>query len=156
MSKEVARVHINGIEVGSLPAMTYQDIVQSVKRDPRSYLVVASKAFAVPVRMLRLVNSSLPWVLVCLVAWAVFIEPAAFAQLIAAMRTSEPAEITTAISRVLYFIATVEVIFILCLTVIYPGLFGVKLTLNDIVCARVRKALKLNCCGEMKITFGEN
>lgn len=156
MDKSVVRVHINDIEVGSLPAMTYQDIVQSVKRDPRFYLAVAWDAFAVPVRMLRMANSSLPWFLVCVVAWAVIMEPAAFTQFIANVRTSDPADITTAIRKALSIIVTAEAIFILCLGLIYPGFFGFKSTFNELVFTRVRKVLKLNCCGEMKITFGEN
>lgn len=64
MTASIARVHVNGIEVGSLPTETYNAIANKVRKDRRLYLAWVFAATGAVLNMLARFYTSLPSVVV--------------------------------------------------------------------------------------------
>ncbi|MFC7522197.1 hypothetical protein ACFQS6_23980 [Xanthomonas populi] len=90
MSKSIARIYVNGIEVGSLPAETYQEIVKSLHKDRRLYLAWAVAAAGSIVRLLLKFYSSLPSVVVGLFLLLAVLTPDTLTGVLTDLRAAAP------------------------------------------------------------------
>ncbi|AMB86010.1 hypothetical protein AWM79_12155 [Pseudomonas agarici] len=107
MTSSIARIHVNGIEVGSLPAETYQAIAKNVRKDRRLYLAwVISAAWAV-VRMLLKFYGALPSVVVGLFLLCAAVSSETFTGILTDLKAAEPEAVTEGLRRLLGFICII-------------------------------------------------
>lgn len=103
MSSSIARIHVNGIEVGSLPVEIYNTIAASVRQDRRLYLAYAVRILGVGLRMLLWGTCAVPVFLMMALVFLLIVEPASITDLIATTRVATPEAITAGLrATVLY------------------------------------------------------
>lgn len=156
MTTIIARVQVNGIEVGSLPRETYDLIVKSVKEDRRLYLSYAVNVIAGLWRILLLLLRSVPWLLFVMFLLLVMFDPNSFTALITELRTADPAEITKAVQQLLIYSW-----FILCgalpiAIVLCPSTYSFNNPFSEAVSHRIRSMLEVPTEGQLTVTFSES
>jgi len=98
MSK-IAKIHINNIEVGSLPAEEYEAIVKAVKSDWRVYLSQALNILRVALRLAVTVLRLVPWAWFVLLFLAMLAAPTEVTAVISALQKASPEAITHGIQQ---------------------------------------------------------
>lgn len=97
MTAAIARVFVNEIEVGALPADQYNKIVKTVRTDRRLYVAQALNYFNVAWRFLVLTLRFVPVLWFIMLVLAEIIQPSSVTDFIASMRQATPAEVNHAI-----------------------------------------------------------
>lgn len=122
MNSSIARIHVNGIEVGTLPATTYDEIYKSVHKDPRLYLAWVFEAVLATLRPLVKFYSALPSVVVGALLLCAAVWPEVFTAFITDLKAADPATITAGLRNVLGVFCTVFTVSFPVLAVFKPGL----------------------------------
>lgn len=107
MQSSIARVYVNRIEVGTLPADTYHAIVKSVRRERRLYLGWAFAATQACLRPVIEFYKSLPATVVGLLLLLAAIWPDLFTAFITDLKAATPAQITEALRGLLRYLSLV-------------------------------------------------
>lgn len=105
MKSSIARVSVNGIEVGSLPADTYHALVKSVRRDRMLYLAWVAAAVKTVGRLLLRFYLGLPRVIGVLVLFIAAVSPETLTAMVVDFRAAEPQEITEALRKLIGWIS---------------------------------------------------
>ncbi|QGG78948.1 hypothetical protein [Pseudomonas syringae] len=152
MSKSIARVHVNGIEVGSLPTETYEAIAKSVRKDRRLYLAWAYRATASLLRLLVKFYSSLPSVVIGVFLMVAVFWPDSFTDIIAELKTAEPAVITHGLRKLLGFISMVFCVAVLPFIAVFaPAYFRFQSPFDDALSRQIRRLLEVPTEGQLEI-----
>ncbi|MGL0788774.1 hypothetical protein [Xanthomonas translucens] len=148
----IARVSINGIDVGSLPADQYRRIVAESRRDWRLW-VAQSLAWAAVI--LRLVSLVLQVMAVC---WLLFIPllallaPADLTAMIATLAKTPPAEITKGIRTLLTFFIGLGVLAMFMAPIFTPSLVQPLVNHFDrAISRRIRELLEVPTEGDIRV-----
>lgn len=151
MKSSIVRVHVNGIEVGSLPADTYHALVKSVRRERRLYLAWGIAAAKACLRPLVSFYCSLPSVVVgvCLLAAAVW--PEAFTAFITDLRAADPATITAALRQVLGFFSIAFTMTFPLMALLKPGLVRFESPFERVLSRKIRQLLEVPTEGALMI-----
>jgi hypothetical protein len=154
MSSSIARIKVNGIEVGSLPVETYNEIVSSARQERRLYVAYAFRAVALILRLLIRSTAIVPGVLLFALTFFLIFEPASFTDLLTSLRESSPKEITSALRATVFGTWGVMVIFFpLLLGSLTPSQVAFKNPFEDAVNQRVRSILEVPTEGPLCVFF---
>lgn len=156
MSASIARIHVNGIEVGSLPVEIYNGIVSTTRQDRRLYFAYAFRATSLILRVLARCTVAVPGFLLLAFSFFLIFEPASITDVIKFLRAGSPDEITAALkgSLVITWWATVSLLPGM-LMLFCPGQIAFKNPFTDLVNRRVRRMLEVPTEGPLCI-FIEN
>ncbi|WP_148709737.1 hypothetical protein, partial [Pseudomonas syringae group genomosp. 3] len=103
MSSSIARIHVNGVEVGSLPAEVYNSMVSTARQDRRLYLAYAFRGVGLIVRLLARSIVAVPGFLLLAFSFLVLVDPASTTDLITSLRAATPEEIAAYFKATLVF-----------------------------------------------------
>lgn len=144
MSASIARIHVNGIEVGSLPVETYNGIVAATRQDRRLYFAYAFRAVGLILRMLARGTAAVPGFLLLAFSFFLIAEPASITDLITSLRAATPEEITVALTAAVVTTWVVAVILVPAALVLFsPGDIAFNSPFTDAVNRRVRSMLEV-------------
>ncbi|PWC98978.1 MULTISPECIES: hypothetical protein [Pseudomonas] len=156
MSSSIARIHVNGIEVGSLPVEIYNTIAASVRQDRRLYLAYAVRILGVGLRMLLWGTCAVPVFLMMALVFLLIVEPASITDLIATTRVATPEAITAGLrATVLYTWIGMIVLIPTFLALFTPGYIAFNNPFTDAINRRVRSMLEVPTEGPLSV-FIEN
>ncbi|WP_051050701.1 hypothetical protein [Metapseudomonas furukawaii] len=155
MSSSIARIHVNGVEVGSIPADTYHAMVQNVRRNRRLYLawtIAATKACLRPVVRFY---CALPSIVVGVLLLAAAAWPAAFTALVADLQAADPQTITAGLRHALAFICAVFIVGFPILALMRPGLVRFESPFDKALSRQIRRLLEVPTEGTMRVEIIE-
>jgi hypothetical protein len=93
MTTEIARIYVNNIEVGSLPAYVYRKIVGEVRRDKRLYFAQAMNWIWVAIQIALSMLQYAPFTLVVFCIFGLSVGYDAMVDLVKISRTAPPEEV---------------------------------------------------------------
>ncbi|NVL48684.1 hypothetical protein F2S72_01580 [Pseudomonas syringae pv. actinidiae] len=156
MSSSIARIHVNGIEVGSLPVEIYNGIVSATRQDRRLYFSYVFRAVGLTLRMLVRSTVAVPGFLLLAFSFFLIVEPASITGLIASLRAATPEEITATLKATLLFTWWVTVISVPAVSALFcPGQIPFNNPFTESVNRRVRSMLEVPTEGPLCV-FIEN
>ncbi|MDF9779258.1 hypothetical protein [Pseudomonas baetica] len=156
MSASIARVHVNGIEVGSLPLETYNTIVACVRQDRRLYLAFTVKLLGVGLRMLLWGTCAVPVFLMIAFAFVLLAEPASITDLIATARAATPEAITAALKATLLFTWIGMLVLVPAVMAMFcPSLLAFSNPFTDAINRDVRSMLEVPAEGRVWVRIVE-
>ncbi|MCK9709853.1 hypothetical protein [Pseudomonas syringae] len=156
MSSSIARIHVNGIEVGSLPVEIYNGIVRATRQERRLYFAYAYRAVGVILRMLARSTVAVPGLLLLAFSFFLLVEPASITELVTSLRAATPEEITAALRATLVFAWFLTVSLVpAALALFCPGKIDFHNPFTDSVNRRVRSMLEVPTEGRLCV-FIEN
>lgn len=153
MKSSIARVHVNGIEVGTLPADTYHQIVKSVKHSRRLYLAWALSACSMVLRKAWKYISGIPAALIGFLFIVLMVSPESFTYLLDGLRAAEPEEITQNLRKVVEWIGTMAVIVLPITAVFTPQSWRFPNPFDREISRRIRQMLEVPTEGEVMIVI---
>ncbi|MFL1449210.1 hypothetical protein ACI77O_12515 [Pseudomonas tritici] len=153
MTASIARVHVNGIEVGSLPTETYNAIAKKVRKDRRLYLAWVFAAAGAVLRMLTRFYSSLPSVVVGLLLLCAAVSPETFTGMVAELKTADPEAITQGVRKLLGFICTIFTVTVPLVAVLFPGYVRFQSPFDQALSREIRGLLEVPTEGSLKIVI---
>lgn len=156
MTKEVARVYVNEIEVGALPANLYKKIVEDVRRDKRLLFAQAMNYCHVLYLFFRKTVVLWPIALCVAVALCEMFGPSNVVDIIAAMRTATPAEANHAICTFLAIGWATSVIFEAFCRVLSNRHSGLVDCFDEAISRRVRSLLEEPAEGRLLVIVGSD
>jgi len=157
MTATVARVEVNGIEVGSLPVDLYNGIVQEVRSDKSLYLKELRTAFVAVGRLIAF----LPVMIVMAGMALIVFQPETVADALAALMKATPQQIAHALRMVVIVISVVSALaYVLALGLVslrsrafktngrqLPAVFDREIN------RRIRALLEVPAEGDMTVTI---
>ena len=155
MTAPIARFQVNGIEIGSLPRDTYDNIVQSVRGERRLYVAYAVNIIGGMVRALRLILRCIPLFLFTAFVMLAVLDPESFTSLIAELRTAEPAQITQAVRTLLLYTIVLLCVLLPVVVALSPSFFSIRSPFSDAISRRIRSMLEVPTEGDLTVTFYE-
>lgn len=155
VKSSIARVHINGIEVGSLPADTYNALVKSVRRDRRLYLAWSIAAAKACLRPLGSFYCSLPSVVVGICLLAAVVWPEAFTAFVTDLRAADPTAITEGLRRVLWLFCITFTVTFPMLALLKPGLIRFESPFERALSRKIRRLLEVPTEGALMVEIIE-
>ena len=154
MTASIARVHDNGIEVGSLPAETYNAIANKVRKDRRLYLAWGFAAAAALLNLLARFYRSLPSVVVGLLLLCAAISPETFTGIVAELKTANPDAITYAVRKLLGFICITFAVMAPMVAILFPGFVRFQSPFDQALSREIRSLLEVPAEGLLKVVIG--
>jgi hypothetical protein len=156
MSSSIARIHVNGIEVGSLPVEVYNGIVSATRQDRRLYFAYVFRAMGLILRMLARGTVAVPGFLLLAFSFFLIVEPASITDLITSLRATTPEQITVVLKATLVFTWGVTVVLVPAgLALFCPEQIAFNNPFTDTVNRRVRSMLEVPTEGPLCV-FIEN
>lgn len=155
MKSSIVRVHVNGIEVGSLPAKTYHAIVKDVRRDRRLYLAWTLSATHLVLRKLFQLFSAIPTIIVGLIILMALFSPELFTQLLVGLRTSEPEAIAQGLRKLITTIATVAAFAFPLSAIFAPSHWRIQNPFASAISRKIRQVLEVPAEGELMVEIIE-
>lgn len=156
MSSSIARIQVNGIEVGSLPIETYNGIVSSARQDRRLYLAYALAALGLILRMLTRSTIAVPGFLMLAFTFFLIVEPSSITGLITSLRASTPEEITSTLIVTVMTTWTFAVILVPAALMLFcPEQISFNNPFTDSVNRRVRSMLEVPTEGRVLVEIVE-
>lgn len=154
MTSSIARIKVNGIDVGSLPRSTYNEIVASVRSERRLYLSYASAVFGVFLRMLSFISGAWPALWFILFVVVCVISPDAFSTILTALRDDDPLKLFKMVqAAALYTFTIVAVGVPAVLALVSPEFFRVQNPFQEEIDWRIRNLLEVPAAGCMCVHF---
>lgn len=155
MTSSIARVHVNGIEVGTLPADTYHQIVKSVQHTRRLYLGWALSAAALILRKVFQYICAIPAVLIGTLFILLMVSPDTFTQLLVDLRAAEPDEITQALRWAIHLIGVLAIIVLPTTAIFSPRSWQFQSPFNREISRQVRRLLEVPSEGDLMVEIIE-
>ncbi|WP_116893155.1 hypothetical protein [Pseudomonas savastanoi] len=156
MSSSIARIHLNGVEVGSLPVEVYNSIVSTARQDRRLYLAYAFRGVGLIVRLLARSIVAVPGFLLLAFSFLVLVDPASTTDLITSLRAATPEEIGAGLKATLVFTWVWTVVLLPALLALFcPSQIAFDNPFTDSVNQRVRSMLEVPTEGRLFV-FIEN
>lgn len=151
MQSSIARVYVNRIEVGTLPANTYQAIVKSVRRERRLYLSWVVAAAQACLRPAALFYKSLPSTVVGLLLILAAIWPDVFTAFITDLKAATPAQITDALRGLLRYLSLAFMIGFPLLTFFNRGQMHFESPFDRAISHQIRSLLEVPAEGSLTV-----
>lgn len=155
MTSSIARVHVNGIEVGTLPADTYNAIVKNVRQTRRLYLAWALAAAGLVLRKVFQFIRAMPGVLIGLLFILLMVSPENFTQLLANVRAAEPDEITKSLRGFFHLIATAAIVFLPTTAIFAPRSWQFQSPFDSEISRQIRRLLEVPSEGDLLVEIIE-
>ncbi|MDF4211133.1 hypothetical protein P2W50_31265 [Pseudomonas protegens] len=152
MSSSIARIHVNGVEVGSLPLETYQSIVSGVKKDRRLHLALAYGFVGGVIRVLLAGLRHAPWIAGALIGLFAVASPETFAQFLVELKAADPADITRFIgvsAKAAFWMASFGSVFIVMIKA------GFRNPIDEAISLKIRTALEVPAEGRIRVQVVE-
>ncbi|MDZ5605334.1 hypothetical protein SJI00_21395 [Pseudomonas sp. RP23018S] len=153
MTSTIARVHVNGIEVGSLPAKTYHAIVRSVRKDRRLYLAWGFAAAGSVLRTLIKFYISVLSVLLGFFLLLALFSPDSFTSVLIYMRAADPAAFTEGLRKLLGCIGLVFTLMAPTIAILFPRYFPFQSPFDDALSRKIRSLLEVPTEGSLRIVI---
>lgn len=156
MLGSIARVYVNGIEVGSLPANHYTAIVESVRKDRRLLLAYAMRVVSLVLRSIFYCAAATPVLLTIFCAFLLVFDPGSVSGMIADARSATPEELTAFLraSLVMTWFITL-VVFPVALAVARPGFYSIDDPYKRAISRRIRSILEVPTEGPLYVDIIE-
>jgi len=154
MTASIARVHVNGIEVGSLPTETYNAIANKVRKDRRLYLAWVFAATGAVLNMLARFYTSLPSVVVGLFLLCAAFSPETFTGIEAEVKTAKPDAITHTVRKLLGFICIAFAVMVPMVAVLFPGYVRFQSPFDQALSREIRSLLEVPTEGLLNVVIG--
>ena len=155
MSK-IARVYLNDVEVGSLPAVQYQRIVKDAKRDWRLYVLQWLNIIGFSLRCAVMCLRLTPWVWFYLSIIALIFAPEELSQVITEYGQATPLEVTRAYAKMVVFGASISAV---CLSIIVAigksHVYGYVNKFDEAIKNELRRLLEVPTEGEMMVVCSD-
>jgi hypothetical protein len=148
----VARVYVNEVEVGSLPAVHYARVVREAWSCKGLYVMQALNIAAVVLRAALAVVRFIPWVWFLALACAAVFAPEALRETFARMSTATPTQLVDAVRQALDGAAVLSVV--VCGTTVVLGVerFGYVNQFDEVISQRIRRILEVPAEGSMRVS----
>lgn len=153
MSSSIARIHVNGVEVGSLPLDTYQAIVTGVKKDRRLQLALACSFIGGVTRVLLAGLRHAPWIAGVLIGLFAVADPGSFAQFLVELKAADPADIAWFIgetAKLTFLIAVIGSIVIVLMKA-NAGQYLFHNPIDEAISFKIRTALEVPVNGTIRV-----
>lgn len=148
MSSSIARIHINGVEVGSLPLETYKSIVSGVRKDRRLHLALALNIVGGAMRILLAGLRHAPWIAGALVGLFAVAAPEFFTQFLVELKAADPVEITQLLgvsAKTAFWMASCGSVFIVLIKTQFRN------PIDDAISLKIRKVLEVPAEGRIRV-----
>ena len=155
MKSSIARIHVNDIEVGTLPADKYHQIVKSVRHTRRLYLSWAVSATALVLRKFTQFVCAMPAIAVGASFILLMVLPDTVTQLIADMRTSTPEEITHFLRRVIHLISVLAIVVFPASVIFSPRSWLFQSPFDKEISQQIRQLLEVPTEGDLRVEIIE-
>lgn len=156
MSASIARIYVNNIEVGSIPASTYRDIDKRVRQSKRLYLAWVLAYSGLILRKLAVFFGAMPAMLIGALILLLALSPETFTDFVGELMAAEPAAITQRLRNAVGAIATLAVFVFPFSALIRPRSWLVDNPFKVETSRRIRQLLEVPSEGDMKIEFAES
>lgn len=153
MTASIARVQVNGIEVGSLPIETYNAIAKNVRKDRRLYLAWVIETIMTALRLLYRFLSAMPSLVVGLFLLWVVVSPDTFTVLLTDLRAADPQAITDGLSKLLRYTFTTLIVSIPLAPLLFPRIIRFQNPFDAALSRQIRSQLEVPTEGELTIIF---
>ncbi|EMA2595200.1 hypothetical protein U2H31_006377 [Pseudomonas aeruginosa] len=155
MKSSIARVHVNGIEVGTLPADTYHQIVKTVRHTRRLYLAWALAAAGLVLRKVFQYIRAMPAALAGALFILLMVSPESFTQLLIDTRAAEPEEITQALRWVFHLIGVMAIIALPTMAIFAPRSWQIQNPFDSEISRQIRQLLEVPSEGDLMVEIIE-
>ncbi|MDP5168553.1 hypothetical protein [Pseudomonas syringae] len=157
MSKPVACIQINGIEVGSLPLELYNSIVDLVRKDRRLYVAYVFQGLWLFLRVAAAATVATPSAVLIMFAFLVAVDPTSFTEFVVQLRDSTPEQITSALRQLLYLGWVLGMVFLpVYLIVVRPKKFAFNNPFEAAISRRIRSMLEVPTEGTLSVFIVDN
>nr|WP_228857543.1 hypothetical protein [Pseudomonas syringae] len=153
MKTAIARIAVNGIEVGSIPQLTYEEIVKSVRAQRRLYLAYGYNVLKGAWRALVLLLQAIPTFFVAALAVAILFDPDSFSAMFEWARSADAAQVTGSFRSLLIYTATFLTWLLPLIVFLFPGHFAVANPFDRAISRRIRGLLEVPTEGEITVTL---
>lgn len=150
----IARIYVNQVEVGALPASQYHSVVKQIRSDGRLYVLQGFNFVEVLIRFLlatfRLVPSMWFLVAVILAIWA----PEAITEFVASFQKFSPSEVSQGFQRMLLWSVLFNGVALMAHVGFAAGFqpYGYINMIDRAVSRRIREVLEVPAEGELMVT----
>jgi len=156
MPSTIARVRINGVEVGSLPTETYHNIVASARAEPGMYMAYLIACVGYVVRLILSAAVLTPTILLAVFGLVALMEPIVISDLIIFLRSASPAEVSAMIQKLTGYIATSLIGVPMIMATIFPGVIAFKSPIRAWVEHDIRDLLEVPTQGHLCVKIVQN
>lgn len=154
MKGPIARISVNGVEVGSLPADTYQLIVSTVRGQRWLYLVYVARALRSVACLFVKATRLIPLLIILGVAIIAMIEPDATSAFIEFTRSAAPDEIAASLQACMtFFMLPIYVLVMWGLMMINPSRSLPASPFSEEVERRIMRLLEVPTMGLMTVVL---
>lgn len=153
MKTAIARIAVNGIEVGAVPQLTYAEIVKDVRAQKRLYVAYGCNVLIGIGRAGMLLLKTIPAFFVMVFALLVLFDPESFAAMIEWARSADAAQLTSSLRTLLLYSATFLAMLLPVVVILVPGHFAVANPFDRAISRRIRGLLEVPTDGEVTVTF---
>ncbi|MFJ3110009.1 hypothetical protein [Pseudomonas putida] len=156
MPSTIARVRINGVEVGSLPTETYNNIVASARAEPGMYMAYLLAWIVYVVRLILSAAIVSPTILLAIFGLVALLEPSVIADLIILLRSASPDELSVLVYKLTGYIACGFIGVPMIMATIFPGVITFKSPIRAWVEHDIRDLLEVPTKGHLSVRIVEN
>lgn len=151
MTTAIARILVNDIEVGTMPAETYLAIVSSVRKDVRLYLAYAGAFVGSVLHMLGKFYLSMPTVVAGLLLLLAMVSPDSFTDLVTELKAASPETITEALRSLIGNISVFFLVAAPLLSLVFPAYFRFQSPFDKALSHQVRSLMEVPSDGPIKV-----
>ena len=155
MTTSIARVTLNGVEVGSLPAETYYTLIAEVRGDSRLYVAQTLNLLGCVWRLAWRTVLVLPATWFTLLAAVVVLSPTEAAALVVVIREATPEILVYGVARFLTWTFCFTAIGLTIKSVLFGRVpFGYVNQFDQVISDRVRQCLEVPAEGDISVVVG--
>lgn len=155
MLNAVAKVYVNNVGVGALPADQYKSIVSDVRRDRRIVVAQVLNIFAVVLRFFERVLKVMPVFLFYMVCIFILFSPESIAVTLVEIQKAAPNEIVRGLRTLILvsLLLTTLILFIIPMFSSYR--FGYANQFDNEINKRIRRILEVPTEGDMSVIIAD-
>lgn len=151
MKSPIARVYVNDVEVGSLPADTYKNIVKTVRSTPYLYLSFFKSLSLLIIRKLFICIQAIPFILIGFLFVMLIIHPESIATLIEEFRVVEPNKLTQELRDLVGTAATLAIFILPLSAMLFPQNWYFYNPFEHEISLRIRRLLEVPTEGKVVV-----
>lgn len=153
MSNAIARVYVNDVDIGSLPADQYKNIVIEIRRDRRLWVAQILNLLAVAFRFVAMLMKVLPFFLFYVTLLGVLFAPESISEIMVYIQSATPDEIVQRMRQVIVASLFLSFLIMLISSIVSGYRYGYANQFDKDINKRIRNILEVPTEGDMRVSI---
>lgn len=154
MSIAVARVYVNDVGVGALPADQYKTIVDEIGRDRKIYLAQALNFYGVILRGFSMLLKIVPFMLFYILCIGILFSPESISAIVLAeIQRANIDECVQTIRQIIIASIVLSIVVLICASLLSNYRYGYVNQFDNEINKRIRDLLEVPAAGHMRVTI---